>query len=97
MNPQEFRPLFQRAARLLKERGWIRGNNSSPEGYCLIGALMFVFNEADKNVTNVYTESRVSWRRLLQVVEDRLGMRPSQWNDLHARSAEQVIDFLRSF
>lgn len=77
-----------RAAQYIREHGWTRGRtkNSQTGQVCLAGAVIYSATTSDLGGEN--------WKNIAPRLEAILGKHPVNWNDVDAKSGEEVISFL---
>lgn len=95
--------VLEEAADLLKTSGWIRGEESSPKGYCALGAInQFRITDAVPTATAQMVAATLAAYALSK--QQKVQSEPSFnfmadiviWNDTVARGKRQVISTLRA-
>jgi hypothetical protein len=86
MNPRD---VFQRAAEILRERGWCQGQYVCDDGSCCLLGAVLTAEDPDAPVDR-------PWPRWMQDYWDAAVPRglPATWNDEPGRTADEVIALL---
>lgn len=93
--------VLREASLVLKTYGWIQGDNSNEDGYCLVGALMQarnihidLFPEAVPEVDEAY---HGAFNRLCSDLNNSpvsAADSISSWNDQPERTKDEVVELL---
>lgn len=94
MQPSE---CLDKAADLLRNRGWIQGSYRNKHGFCLVGSLIYVSKYYSGACDGTLSDAKTAHHLLEQYCTyGKNHINPASWNDIPGRTKQEVLTLLRN-